>query len=149
MHNDFPRRTFLGSLLHSGNQKDGTTPFCVLTLAHMCCMLHICCRNTAITLVPVLLSLSPLIPHGHQIFSHSPTHPHYCQRESRRSKQRLKSTEPPLMRLPLPLGAELLMRCRLEHGSLPRSLGSRPVGLKSSIANVRQNLGEGFRKAPM
>src|SRR5215203_3732003 len=27
---------------------------------------HICCRNTAINLVPVLLSLSPLSPDGHQ-----------------------------------------------------------------------------------
>ena len=38
-------------------EKDVTTPFCVLTLEPMCA------RNTAITLVPVLLSP---FPDGHQ-----------------------------------------------------------------------------------
>src|SRR5215207_8278762 len=56
-----PGIPLLGSCLHSGNQKDGTTPLGVLTLEYMCNMLHTCCRNTAITLVHVLLSLS-LIP---------------------------------------------------------------------------------------
>src|SRR5215203_3417523 len=38
----------------------GCRPFRVLTREHMCC------RNTANNLVPVLLSLSPLSPDGHQ-----------------------------------------------------------------------------------
>src|SRR5215210_1566974 len=78
----FPRRTLLGSWLHRGNYKDQTTPYCALTLVHMCC------RNTAIILVPVLLSLSPLSD-GNQIFSHSPTDPLCCQRQAHTSKPTL------------------------------------------------------------
>src|SRR5215217_9782222 len=33
--------------LHSGTQKDGPAPFCVLTTAHMCSRVNMCCRNTA------------------------------------------------------------------------------------------------------
>src|SRR5215216_6138483 len=79
---ELPRRVLLGSWLHRGNYKDQTTPYCALTLVHMCC------RNTAIILVPVLLSLSPLSD-GHQIFSHSPTDPLCCQRQAHTSKPTL------------------------------------------------------------